>query len=104
MALLSGSFVVDKAVGFVIAVKKYLVAVNIFYAAVGAVVVVCDVWSALCMHNFKNSTPFFRREEIRCSYVGVTRSKRTLYMYRPACNSKYEDHFPLLEKEKYDRT
>ena len=67
-------------------------------------VVVCDVWSSLCMHNFKNSTPFFRREEIRCSYVAVTRSKRTLYMYRPVCNSKYEDHFPLLEREKYDRT
>ena len=67
-------------------------------------VIVCDVWSSLCMQNFKNSTPFFRREEIRCAYVGVTRSKRTLYMYRPACNSKYEDHFPLLEKEKYDRT
>ena len=65
-------------------------------------VIVCDVWSSLCMHNFKNSTPFFRREEIRCSYVGVTRSKRTLYMYRPACNSKYEDHFPLLESEKYE--
>ena len=65
-------------------------------------VVVCDVWSSLCMHNFKNSTPFFRREEIRCSYVGVTRSKRTLYMYRPVCNSKYEDHFPLLESEKYE--
>ena len=67
-------------------------------------VVVCDVWSSLCMGNFKNSTPFFRREEIRCAYVAVTRSKRTLYMYRPACNSKYEDHFPLLEREKYDRT
>ena len=64
-------------------------------------VIVCDVWSSLCMHNFKNSTPFFRREEIRCAYVGVTRSKRTLYMYRPPCNSKYEDHFPLLEREKY---
>jgi superfamily I DNA/RNA helicase len=67
-------------------------------------VIVCDVWSSLCMHNFKNSTPFFRREEIRCAYVAVTRSKRTLYMYRPVCNSKYEDHFPLLEREKYDRT
>jgi len=67
-------------------------------------VIVCDVWSSLCMGNFKNSTPFFRREEIRCAYVAVTRSGRTLYMYRPACNSKSEDHFPLLEREKYDRT
>ena len=67
-------------------------------------VIVCDVWSSLCMGNFKNSTPFFRREEIRCAYVAVTRSGRTLYMYRPPCNSKSEDHFPLLEREKYDRT
>ena len=67
-------------------------------------VVVCDVWSSLCMNNYRNATPFFRREEIRCAYVAVTRSGRTLYMYRPVCNSKYEDHFPLLEREKYDRT
>ena len=67
-------------------------------------VIVCDVWSSLCMRSYKNMTPFFRREEIRCAYVAVTRSKRTIYMYRPVCNTKYEDHFPLLEKEKYDRT
>ena len=55
------------------------------------------------MHNYKNTTPFFRREEIRCAYVAVTRSKGTLYMYRPACNTNYgEDHFPLLEREKYE--
>ena len=66
--------------------------------------IVCDVWGSLCIKSFRNSTPFFRREEIRCAYVAVTRSKRTLYMYRPVCNTKYEDHFPLLEKEKYDRT
>ena len=66
-------------------------------------VVVCDVWGSLCMHNYKNTTPFFRREEIRCAYVAVTRSKGTLYMYRPACNTNYgEDHFPLLEREKYE--
>ena len=67
--------------------------------------IVCDVWDALPMRSYRNMTPFFRREEIRCAYVAVTRSKRTLYMYRPACNTKYgEDHFPLLEREKYDRT
>ena len=67
--------------------------------------IVCDVWDALPMKSYKNMTPLFRREEIRCAYVAVTRSKRTLYMYRPACNTKYgEDHFPLLEREKYDRT
>ena len=65
-------------------------------------VIVCDVWDSLPMKSYKNMTPFFRREEIRCAYVGVTRSKRTLYMYRPVCNSKYEDHFPLLESEKYE--
>ena len=67
--------------------------------------IVCDVWDARPMRSYRNMTPFFRREEIRCAYVAVTRSKRTLYMYRPACNTKYgEDHFPLLEREKYDRT
>ena len=67
--------------------------------------IVCDVWDSLPMRSYRNMTPFFRREEIRCAYVAVTRSKRTLYMYRPACNTKYgEDHFPLLEREKYDRT
>jgi len=66
-------------------------------------VVVCDVWDSLPMKSYKNMTPFFRREEIRCAYVGVTRSKRTLYMYRPACNTRWgEDHFPLLEREKYE--
>jgi DNA helicase-2/ATP-dependent DNA helicase PcrA len=66
-------------------------------------VVVCDVWSPLCMHNYKNTTPFFRREEIRCAYVGVTRSKKNLYMYRPVCNTRFgEAHFPLLEREKYE--
>jgi DNA helicase-2/ATP-dependent DNA helicase PcrA len=65
-------------------------------------VIVCDVWSSLCMNNYRNSTPFFRREEIRCAYVAVTRSGRTLYMYRPTCNTKYEDRFPLLEREKYE--
>jgi len=66
-------------------------------------VVVCDVWGSLPMRSYKNMTPFFRREEIRCAYVAVTRSKRTLYMYRPICNPKWEGgHFPLLEKEKYD--
>ena len=65
--------------------------------------IVCDVWAALPMYSYKNMTPFFRREEIRCAYVGVTRSKRTLYMYRPVCNTKRgENHFPLLEREKYD--
>ena len=67
--------------------------------------IVCDVWDSLPMRSYRNMTPFFRREEIRCAYVAVTRSKRTLYIYRPACNTKYgEDHFPLLEREKYDRT
>ena len=57
------------------------------------------------MKSYRNMTPFFRREEIRCAYVAVTRSRRTLYMYRPVCNTKFgEDHFPLLEREKYDRT
>jgi len=66
-------------------------------------VIVCDVWDSLPMKSYKNMTPFFRREEIRCAYVGVTRSKRTLYMYRPVCNTRWgEDHFPLLEREKYE--
>ncbi len=61
-------------------------------------VIVCDVWSSLCMKNYKNKTPFFRREEIRCAYVGVTRSKRSLFIFRPNPNIKYgEDSFPLLE-------
>jgi hypothetical protein len=35
--------------------------------------------------------------------VGVTRSKRTLYMYRPIPNTRWgEAHFPLLESEKYE--
>ena len=68
-------------------------------------VIVCDVWDNLPMKSYRNMTPFFRREEIRCAYVAVTRSRRTLYMYRPVCNTKFgEDHFPLLEREKYDRT
>jgi len=66
-------------------------------------VIVCDVWGSLCMKSYKNMTPFFRREEIRCAYVGVTRSKKNLYMYRPVCNTRFgEAHFPLLEREKYE--
>ena len=65
-------------------------------------VIVCDVWGSLCMKSYKNMTPSFRREEIKCAYVGVTRSKRTLYMYRPIPNTRWgENHFPLLEREKY---
>jgi len=68
-------------------------------------VILCDVWGSLCMKSYKSMTPSFRREEIKCAYVGVTRSKRTLYMYRPIPNTKWgENHFPLLEREKYDRT
>jgi superfamily I DNA/RNA helicase len=66
-------------------------------------VILCDVWGSLCMKSFKYMAPSFRREEIKCAYVGVTRSKRTLYMYRPIPNTRWgEAHFPLLESEKYE--
>ncbi len=59
-------------------------------------VILCNVWSSLCIKNYRNKTPFFRREEIRCAYVGATRSKRSLYIYKPLLRYG-EEYFPLLE-------
>ncbi len=61
-------------------------------------VVICDVWSSLCYKNFREKTPEFRREEIRCAYVAVTRSSENLYMYRPHPRAKIgERSFEMLE-------
>ena len=61
-------------------------------------VIVCDVWSSLCYKNFREKTPEFRREEIRCAYVAVTRSSKNLYMYRPHPRVRIgERSFEILE-------
>ena len=61
-------------------------------------VVICDVWSYVCYKNFREKTPEFRREEIRCAYVAVTRSSENLYMYRPDPRLKIgERSFEILE-------
>ena len=62
-------------------------------------VIVCDVWSSLCYKNFREKTPEFRREEIRCAYVAVTRSSENLYMYRPHPRVRIgERSFEILER------
>ena len=62
-------------------------------------VIICDVWSYVCYKNFKEKTPEFRREEIRCAYVAVTRSSENLYMYRPDPRLKIgERSFEILER------
>jgi len=66
-------------------------------------VVVCDVWNYPCWLNYTEKTFTHRHEEIRIAYVGVTRSKKRLFMWSPMPNTKKGEHsFDPLQIKYYD--
>jgi len=66
-------------------------------------VVVCDVWTYFFWKNYTEKTYAHRHEEIRVAYVGITRSKQRLFMWRPIPNAKKGEHsFDPLQVTYYD--
>ena len=66
-------------------------------------VVVCDVWTYPCWLNYTEKTYVHRHEEIRIAYVGVTRSKKRLFIWRPLPDTKKgEKSFDPLQINYYD--
>ena len=66
-------------------------------------VVVCDVWTYFFWKNYTEKTYAHRHEEIRVAYVGITRSKKRLFMWRPIPNAKKGEHsFDPLQINYYD--
>jgi len=66
-------------------------------------VVVCDVWTYPCWLSYTEKTYSHRHEEIRIAYVGVTRSKKRLFMWRPLPDAKKgERSFDPLQINYYD--
>ena len=66
-------------------------------------VVVCDVWTYFFWKNYTEKTYAHRHEEIRVAYVGITRSKKRLFMWRPIPNAKKGEHsFDPLQISYYD--
>ena len=66
-------------------------------------VVVCDVWTYFFWKNYTEKTYAHRHEEIRVAYVGITRSKKRLFMWRPMPNTKKGEHsFDPLQINYYD--
>ena len=59
------------------------------------IVVMSTVWTWPSYKNFKQGTPLEQDEEVRVSYVGITRAKHELYLFEPAIK-KSENYFPLL--------
>ena len=55
-------------------------------------VVVCDVWTYPCWMNYTEKTYAHRHEEIRIAYVGVTRSKKRLFLWHPLPDAKKGQH------------
>ena len=55
-------------------------------------VVVCDVWTYPCWMNYTEKTYAHRHEEIRIAYVGVTRSKKRLFLWHPLPDAKKGEH------------
>ena len=53
--------------------------------------------------NYTEKTYAHRHEEIRVAYVGITRSKKRLFMWRPMPNAKKGEHsFDPLQISYYD--
>mgnify|MGYP003665205902 FL=1 len=58
-------------------------------------VILSNDWGIACLRNYNSGLSSEEEEEIRCCYVGITRTKKALHIYDPILQGK-TNTFPLI--------
>ena len=63
-------------------------------------VILSNDWGYIGLQNYNSGIARLEEEELRCCYVGVTRTKKSLVIFDPLLQRK-SNTFPLLGPQGY---